>query len=76
MALKILRKFKRSTKFICRKCGYPATATDGSNCQESGKCSPCMTGARRRKITWKKPKVKGKPKIPVVQKRIKIEKEN
>ena len=48
----VLKKYRASTKFRCRKCGYPDTATDGSKCQESWTCSRCLQGIRSGKFKW------------------------
>ena len=52
--MKILKKYKRSTKLICRKCGFPVTATNNSNCMVSGKCSACLEGIRLGRMDWAK----------------------
>jgi hypothetical protein len=51
--MEILKKYKKSTKFICKKCGFPVTAVDHSECVRSERCSPCIEHVRVRKMNWK-----------------------
>lgn len=59
--------YKNSVKFICRRCGYPQMATIGSNCEISGKCSPCIEGRRKHRMdwsAWQRGQVKHQPPAP------------
>ncbi len=52
--MKVLKVYKRSIKFLCRKCGYPVMAVKGSNAEISGTSSPCIEGARCGRMDWPK----------------------
>ncbi len=52
--MKILKTFKYSIKFICSKCGYPATVRKGSKCHQDQKCAPCIERTRVGKMDWVK----------------------
>lgn len=39
--MKILKEYKNSIRFICRKCGNAQLAKKGSQCAISGLCSRC-----------------------------------
>ncbi len=56
--MKVLKVMKRSIKFLCEKCRYPATVKKGSQCHISGKCGNCMATSvgnpRMERLNWRK----------------------
>ena len=41
--MKLLRKFRKSIKIQCSKCGNPQMCRKNSRCHVSGLCSRCMS---------------------------------
>lgn len=54
--MKIIKEYKRSIKFLCRKCGYPTVTKKGKGIRSfvSATCSPCLELTRHGKMDWRK----------------------